>query len=195
MGSADPVDPEKCRLIREMQKGSKEGQSFRPPPGFWITGSGGSVAGYFYCQRGTGACTYSHDYVEGWVCGSRTGPAANGVRQGLLCFPSLPQPSSYLDRFAGELQSLAGGALDALTSECAQGVASLGALTILAMGAAYYGAPLIAAGGFVGTSAGAAATSGAAIGAAAFGPIHSETITQMGGFAVGGVRQTAGCIQ
>jgi hypothetical protein len=36
-------------------------------------------------------------------------------------------------------------------------------------------------------------TSGAAVGAAAFGPVPSETLTQLGGFAVGGVQGTLSC--
>ncbi len=73
-----------------------------------------------------------------------------------------------------------GAILDALTSECAQGIAAGLAAGLLISGSVVSGAVIIQSGGLVTTSVGAAATSAAGIGAYALGPVPSETLTNIG---------------
>ena len=69
-------------------------------------------------------------------------------------------------------------------------VAAVG-ITVVAVGS---GVAFVAAGGVTTASAGAAATGAAGAGAAAFGPIPSETLTQLGGFVIGAGANLESCI-
>ena len=140
------------------------------------------------------ACVDQYQFCRIGIKGGTVQLCAFNVDAEIIACQRLRRANSPLvNRVASGTQDVAEGVLEALTSDCAQGIAALTAAILITGVALYSGGALIAAGGLLTAGAGATATSGAAVGAAAFGPVPSETLTQLGGFAVGGVQGTLSC--
>lgn len=81
----------------------------------------------------------------------------------------------------------------ALTSECAQGIYTIGGVFIVGTGSAVTGIALIQGGALVTTTAGTTITSATAIGAAAAPPGGTPMIVRLGGLVVSGAQQVGSC--
>ncbi len=85
--------------------------------------------------------------------------------------------------------------LEALTSDCAQGIGALLGATTITAAAVFSGAAFIQAGGVLTYSASAAATSAAASGATTLGPVPSETLNRLLNFSETAGANIGSCVQ